>query len=255
MRIINKFIKLLSIFHALSLLNGCVPAVVSGAAGAGAALYQDKTVGEELSDQTIWAKIRAALMKENIDSPMGDINIKVNEGRVLLTGTVKNREVMVQVVRICWERDGVKEVINELKLANQVKGGLKQYAHDTWITTRLKSKLFFNKHVKSVNFNIITINGVVYIIGIAQDQDELNLVTDAASQISGVKEVISYIRVKKNPEKANIETAVTTNSIEEFNDQDLKFEDSKPISKPTPAKESPSTKNDEIFSEEDLNSF
>ena len=41
-------------------------------------------------------------------------------------------------------------------------------------------------------------NQVVYIIGIARSVDEKNKVTDIASEVFGVKEVIDYITLTDN---------------------------------------------------------
>lgn len=256
-----RFPFLISIPFILFFLHACVPAAIGGAAGAGTALYRDKTVGESFSDQTIWTKIRAAFVNEDIDSPVGDINVKVSEGRVLLTGTIQNRDLMVKAIRLCWKQDGVKEVINELKLPGKVNGGLKQYALDSWITTRLKSQLFFNGDVKSVNYNIITIDGIVYVIGIAQSQKELDTVTNTASQISGVREVISYVRVKQNSEDISSDSGST--SIDEFADKEVSVEDfdsDETKTKTTPRHENKNTgsksvskkQDEDIFSDEDL---
>ncbi len=254
----TNLIKIINIFFLLLMLKACVPAVVGGAAAGGKSLYQDKTVGESLSDQTIWAKIRAALMKENIDNLVGNINVKVSEGRVLLTGIVKNREIMVKVVRICWQQDGVKEVINELKLDGEIQSGLKQYAQDTWVTTRVKSKLFFNKQVKSINYNIITIDGLVYVIGLANSQKELDVVIDSISQIGGVKEVISYVRVKKAIDQIEDSKNNYSTSIDEFNDKEVRLDDFEEEPKPQTSSKKlqnkPKTKQprSDIFAEESL---
>ncbi len=269
----NRFFLIIFVISSLVFVEGCVPVLVAGgAAGVGKALYQDKTVGEAVSDQTVWAKIRAAFINADIDSLVGSVNVKVSEGRVLLTGTVSSREDMVKIIKICWQQTGVKEVINELKLSKDNDTSLKQYAHDSWITTRLKSKLFFTKNIKSVNYNIITIDGVVYIIGIAQSQENLSKVTDIASQISGVKEVVSYIRVKKSTDEVTGEDGVSDDSIDVFDKEDVdkakeesktqelpKTKEEKPISEPKPKasapKSTPKKDKDDIFSEEDFESF
>ena len=61
----------LTVAAMVFLLNGCVPTVVSGATTGGKLLVQDKTVGEAMSDSTIWAKIRAGFIHKNLDSLVG----------------------------------------------------------------------------------------------------------------------------------------------------------------------------------------
>lgn len=184
------------IFSSSILLNGCVPVVVGGAAAGSKVLVQNKTVGEAVSDTTIWTKIRASFISNNLNSLVGSVNVTVHDGRVLLTGSVKNNEIMLSVIRVCWDQEGVKEVINELKIDEENKKSFINYSKDSWITTRIKSKLLVSKEVKSVNYTIETIDGIVYLFGVARTQEELDVVTDAASTVSGVEKVISYVKVK-----------------------------------------------------------
>ena len=69
-------------------------------------------------------------------------------------------------------------------------------ARDTWITTQLKSKLTFDQDVLAINYAIETVNGVVYLIGIAQNQAELERVVGHARDIEYVRNVITHVRVK-----------------------------------------------------------
>lgn len=188
--------KLKLILASLLFLSSCVPAVVGGVASGGKVLAQDKTVGEAVSDGTIWTKIRAGFISNNLDSLVGSVNVTVSEGRVLLTGRVKDDESMLKAIRVCWDQDGVNEVINELKVDDRRDRNVMQYTKDSWITTRIKSKILVTKNVKSVNFTVETIDSVVYLMGIARTQEELDTVTDIAATVNGVEKVVNYVKVE-----------------------------------------------------------
>jgi osmotically-inducible protein OsmY len=49
----------------------------------------------------------------------------------------------------------------------------------------------------AVNFNVQTINGTVYLIGIARSADEHRRVIDTCRSISYVRRVVDHIRVKQ----------------------------------------------------------
>ena len=53
--------------------------------------------------------------------------------------------------------------------------------------------MIFKKDIKATNYNIDTINGKIYIFGIAMKQEEKRNVIEEAKQIYGVKEVIPSI--------------------------------------------------------------
>ena len=171
-----KKILTISIFLLFS-LSSCAPAIFSGTAFGGKLLMQDKTVGESLSDTAIWTKIRSKMINKKIDNLFGSITVKVHEGRVLLTGTVPNREAILEVLKVCWDTQGVKEVINELKVEKKGQSSVLTYTKDSWITTQARSKLLFS-NIKSVNFSVETIDDIIYLFGIARSQSELDKTTE-----------------------------------------------------------------------------
>ena len=62
-------------------------------------------------------------------------------------------------------------------------------------TTQIKTKLLFNGDVQSVNYSIKTVEAVVYVMGIAQSQSELNLVLETARHVPNVQKVVSYVKM------------------------------------------------------------
>ena len=187
------------IFVCLLVLSqtGCPALVLGGAAKAGSVVAQERSVGSTVDDTAIWTKIKSLYLQKNVDYIFSTVNVEVKEGRVLLTGTVDNPEHRVEAVRLAWQPVGVKEVINELQITD--KSSLSNDANDYWINTQVNTKLLFEKNVRSINYTVDTINGVVYLIGIAQNEWEMKQAALVASRVKGVKRVVSYVKVKQNP--------------------------------------------------------
>ena len=61
------------------------------------------------------------------------------------------------------------------------------YADDLVISTKVKGKLILNENINSLNYSVETVNKLVYIIGIASNQDERDLVVDTAKEVFGYK--------------------------------------------------------------------
>lgn len=200
---------MLRLFFPLSLslallfaVTGCLPAVIGAAATTGRTISEERTVGDAVDDTTIWAKIKSDLLQQDVNNLFNQIDVKVNEGRVLMTGSVRSQEVRAKAVKIAWSQRGVKEVIDELTLAIPTgELAIKDYSKDTWITTQITSALLLNKDIYSVNYNVETIDGIVYLMGIAQDETELNMVTNIAGTVKYVKKVVSHVRVKNTPKQ------------------------------------------------------
>lgn len=182
-------------------LSGCVGAVIGAGATAGTAAMEERGLGGAVDDTVLRTRING--LWSNADERMWrKVGLQVHQGRVLLTGAVDTPEMRDRAVRLAWQAEGVKEVINEIQIADAGVGG---FARDTLISTELKSELLFDGAVSSINYSIETVRGVVYLLGVAQNQAELDRVTNHARGIEYVKKVVSHVRIKPPPTPPTIE--------------------------------------------------
>ena len=177
---------------ALLTVSACVGTIAGGGASVGVAVIQERTVGGALDDTVIASQIVSNFYQYDIEL-LRLISAEVVEGRVLLTGSVADPESRVDAVRLTWQIDGVGEVLNEIQITDD--SGLVDFALDTWISTQLRTKLLLDREIKALNYNVETVNGVIYMIGIAQNKLELDRVTNHARTIENVRKVISHVRV------------------------------------------------------------
>lgn len=175
------------------LLLSCAPAIIGGAAVVGSSVVQEKGVSGNITDSQISTKIKVGLYQYD-PNLYHFTNVSVQNGEVLLTGNVPTNEMQLEAVKISWETKGVKRVIDNMTVAKEATVGL--YAKDTWITTQVKTQLLFEKDIQSMNYSVKTVGGNVYLMGIAQNQAELELAIDIARHVEGVKKVISYVQMK-----------------------------------------------------------
>jgi len=176
-------------------LAGCSLAVGAGAT-AGVAAAQERGLGGAIKDTAINAEIAKNWINFSPDLFV-EISADVHEGRVLLTGTVSDPQARLDAVRLAWQADGVRQMINEIQVTNE--GGVADFARDSWITGQLRTKITFDKEVLAINYSIETVNGIIYLMGIAQDKAELDRVIRYARNIKYVKNVISHVRIKGTP--------------------------------------------------------
>ena len=190
---IQKALILTGIVSCSVILPACVPAVVGGGAAVGTAAVKEKGLAGAWSDTKISSAIKYNLYKQDPDlHRLVDVNVQNRE--VMLTGAVPNEQMHLDAVRISWEQQGVKRVIDNIGRSEGASLGT--YTKDTWITTQLKSTLMFDGEIQSRNYSIKTVSGQVYLMGIAQDQTELDRVTNHARNTFGVSKVVSYVRMK-----------------------------------------------------------
>ena len=174
-------------------LSGCAGIVIGAGATAGVAALEERTAKTIASDTTIATKIRLSLVDTHEKLALG-VAVEVYESRVLMTGTVPTEELRAKAIQLAWKVKEVKDVLNEIQISEV---GLVDVAKDSWITAQLTSSLTFDRDVQAINYNIETVNGIIYLIGLAQNQRELDRVIARAREIGGVQRVISHMQIKK----------------------------------------------------------
>ncbi|MEC9453684.1 MAG: BON domain-containing protein [Pseudomonadota bacterium] len=179
-------------------LSGCDSLFISAVATGGAAAVEERSIGDVVDDLTIRAELNQLFFKDNFDL-LQSVSFSVIEGRVLLKGSVKTQKDRIRGLELAWQASGVREVINEIQVTDQ--GGIVNYARDTWISTQLKTEILFDMDILSINYNVETINGIIYVVGIAQDQAELDKVVNHARRIENVKQVVSHVVMKDDPRR------------------------------------------------------
>lgn len=195
----KKLFSLLLLIFSAPLLNGCFGVFVGAAATTGAVVSQESSAGTLVDDTAIYWKIKGLYLEKNAQDLLAGVNVKVIEGRVHLTGKVQTADANVDAVRLAWQPEGVREVINEIIIIE--KPTLQEIFQAKWIKTQVIAKITATKDVRSLNYSVEVVDGTVYLMGIAQDIDELNAVTTQASTIKGVRKVVSHVRVKNDPSR------------------------------------------------------
>ena len=164
-------------------ISACTPlGVVMGAGAAtGLAAYQERGVDGVARDLGTSSRI-LDMYARNDHILVKDVGVEVYEGRALLTGQVATEGLRADAVRLAWQADGVIDVINEIYVSGD--GNFLDTARDAWISTQLETKLTFDDQILAINYAIETAGATVYLIGIAQNDQELERVKNHARVIS-----------------------------------------------------------------------
>jgi len=178
--------------------TACTPigAVLSVGAGTGLAAYQERGVNGVARDLALSTRIFDQYARKD-HTLLASIGVEVYESRALLTGQVKTERERADAVRLAWKVDGVVDVINEINI--NADDTVLDTARDAWISAQLETRITFDEKILAINYSIETVAGVVYLIGIAQNDAELQRVKDHARSIAYVRHIVSYVRVKTPP--------------------------------------------------------
>lgn len=164
----------------------------AGVRGAGQA------IASNASDTSIHLALQRDMGRE-FPRYFAEMATEVHEGRVLIVGTVRTPEDRVRASQVAWQIQGVTDVVNELQVAEE-QGGL-AYLKDVRISNQLRGRLLTAVDVADSNYDFETVNGVVYILGVARDRQELEYVAELAATIAGVERVVSHALLADDPRR------------------------------------------------------
>ena len=194
MMALNKLTILsISLLFMLMLTNCSIPVATGVATKAVTVSNSDRSIGEYVDDVLIKAILKNSYFDQS-EKIFFNVDVEVSQGRVLLTGTVDNIDLRIEATRIAWGVKGVQTVINEIQINES--DNILNFADDLVISTKVYAKLMLDEEVNSLNYNIETVNKVVYIIGISSSSDEKKKAIDLTKEVFGVEEVVEYITIK-----------------------------------------------------------
>jgi len=172
-----------------AILQGCAAAVVGGAATGAAMVHDRRSAGMVLDDQSIEIKGIERLASQPEIAEHSNIGITSYNKWVLLTGQADTQEVRDRAGQLVGSIDGVRRVINEVRLGPDVS--LSRKSEDSYITGKVKAALF---NVKLPDFDpsrvkVVTHDGTVYLMGLLTDQ-EANAAVEQTRMVAGVQRVV-----------------------------------------------------------------
>ena len=185
--------KLTVAFLFLFIISGCQTVYMTGVSKAVLIDKEERSFNNYVEDTIILAQLKNEYFSNN-ENIFFQVSVDVIEGRVMLTGIVEQIDERIEATKLAWGIKGVNEVINEIQISNDE--GILDYADDLVMKTKINAKLLLEKNILNLNYSVEVVNGIVYLIGIAQDQKELDAVTEISKNTYGVISVISYVRLK-----------------------------------------------------------
>lgn len=180
------------IFFLSSIVSSCADVAVTSAQ----VVYNRHTLKRKISDEYITMLVYQALQIKTDDFRDSNISIATFNGEVLLAGQVLESSQRTKAMEIVKGIEGVKEIHN-LLVVGKPSSTLTRIS-DSWITAKIKSKLF-SSDVESSRIKVVTENGTVYLMGILPEK-EASVAVDIARNTDGVQGVVkifSYLNVSK----------------------------------------------------------
>ncbi|MEW6705344.1 MAG: BON domain-containing protein [Pseudomonadota bacterium] len=191
----------LGVLLAASVLQGCAPLLVGGAAVGSALMVTDRrTSGTQIDDQGI--EIKAANRVREAIGDRGHVNVTSYNRLVLLTGEVPNEADRAAAEQAVQRVEGVRSTVNELAVAGNAS--LTSRSNDTLLTSKVKATYVDAKDLQANAVKVVTERGIVYLMGIVTER-EATRAADLAAGISGVHKVVRVFEVVSEAELAGLQ--------------------------------------------------
>ena len=153
-----------------------------------------RTTGSFIDDELIEIKSLVNISKASEELKQSHISVTSYNGIVLLTGQVPNEQARQLTESVVGEVRKVRKIHNELTVAGPTSAIVR--SNDTWLTTKVKSKMLADKEMKSLRIKVVTENGAVYLMGLVTD-DQAKRAVDITRNSAGVQKVVKmfeYVR-------------------------------------------------------------
>lgn len=186
-------LKLIGCMLLLSILTGCVAAVVAGAAAGGIVVFERRSLSMIEKDARIFHLVHTAIVQ---DPKFYDSRIVVSSFNqvVLLVGQTPAASLRVLAEKVAQDTPNVRRVYNEITIGMPLP--ISKRSKDTWITSQVRTRMLAQKGLESGSIHVITENSIVYLMGIVTPEQS-DLAVYAARQVNGVNKVVKvfqYIR-------------------------------------------------------------
>ena len=175
---------------ALPMLQGCVPAIIGGAAVGVMSAHDRRTTGTQTDDETTEWKAGQRIPDQY--RALSHVNFTSYNHRVLMTGEVPSEEAKAAIEAETRKLDGVREVYNELGI-----GAVSSYGSrstDSYIDSKVKARLVDSNQISANHIKVVTERAIVHLMGIVNAR-EGKVAVDVARTTAGVKKVVNLMEV------------------------------------------------------------
>jgi len=171
----SDLLKLSASFLLIALLNGCMNDP------------SKRTFGVFIDDAVLEPMVRSEIKKSDSGFKGSHLSIVSYNGVVLLAGQVASEALLTKASEQAQGLQRVRKVHNELTVGGPIS--LVARSNDSWLTTKVKTRLLASDAAYGTKVKVVTENGVIYMLGLLT-RDQANTAVMVASNVYGVQKIV-----------------------------------------------------------------
>lgn len=146
-----------------------------------------RSLGSYIDDQIIETKATVNIRKTRPEFEDSHFTVTSHNGIVLLTGQVASEALRQEAAKVADQLKKVRKVHNELSVGEA--SSMLTRSNDSWLSTKVKSRLSLNEQLDASRIKVVTEQGVVYLMGLVS-RSESDIAAKVASETKGVQKVV-----------------------------------------------------------------
>lgn len=183
--------KVIVIFLVMVLLTSCMSVASSGLQ----VLYDRNNLQKKLNDKLITYKAYQSIYYKTDRYKNTHVSVSTLNNQVLLSGEVPTKAQQNEIELIAKSLEGVEKVYNLTRIAPPSSPLTRM--SDTWISTKITTKLIADDRIDPSKILVVTENGTVYLMGTVLPEEDL-AATQIVESTDGVQEItklFSHIQI------------------------------------------------------------
>ena len=185
-----RFSNLLALLLMLAGTTGCVSLSKGMSDEPVDQNHGKRTFGAFVEDGNIERKVAVNLARASAELDESRIVAVSYNGNVLLAGQVASEDLKSQAGNIAEKVRHVRHVHNELQVVGS--NSFLARTNDTWLTSKVKSRLLINGDAPGWRTKVVPGNGVVYLLGLLT-REEADAVVEQVQKVYGVQKIVKII--------------------------------------------------------------
>ncbi|MFT2092044.1 BON domain-containing protein [Paraglaciecola sp. 2405UD69-4] len=169
------------------LMQSCAGLIIGAGLGVASVAHDRRTLGTQVDDRTISGRVSVVLADDIEIKEQASVVVQVFNGSVLLVGQAPTDALIQKAERLAGTVDNINKIHNQIRLGDPITASA--VANDTWLASKVKTKLLADKRIDGLHVEIEVENAEVFLMGLAT-QEEADIAVDITRNISGVKQVV-----------------------------------------------------------------
>lgn len=169
------------------MLQGCAAVVVGAGVGAATAAHDRRTLGTQVDDKTVSARLSAQISQNKALDDYTNVNVHVFNGVALLVGQAPNDDLKRQAQQAAQQVKNIKKLHNQIRIGSPIPASTS--TNDVWLASKVKASLIADKRIDGLHINVAVEDSEVFLMGLVSEAEATTAV-DIARNVNGVARVV-----------------------------------------------------------------